>query len=249
MNEFDILSPALKSEDLNDAILAISDVITLPSEYTADGISGRAAPHAAIHLVPYGVNNTKFTFRSKRPADSIRVVARANNVRKGGHLLLRALENVASTLLQLAAGLSVEVVIVGTLEERLRPMLDALRLPEGVSVVTRVIPHIDMPEFLSTAHIFVMPSLSESMSLICVEAMQMGLPIIATPYCGMDALKGGKIGIEIADNVAAVADGLVAAFSRRDQWRDWGSDARNAAAQLTWKRYEMSVAAIAKGLI
>jgi glycosyltransferase involved in cell wall biosynthesis len=249
MSAFGIRSSDETDERRNDAILASADIITLPSAYAFSGVATRISARAQVHRVPYGVSARQFATCGARSAHMVRVLARANTVQKGGHLLLSAIGRCGAHLRELANGSPVEFVIVGALESQLQAMLDGIDLPEGVSVRSVVVPHVDMPKLLASAHLFVMPSLSEGMSLICVEAMQMGLPIVITSFCGIDCFQNFEMGVQVTDDVASLTEGLVTAFSKRADWPIWGAAAREKASQLTWESYETSIAAIAGALI
>ena len=89
-----------------------------------------------------------------------------------------------------------------------------------------------------------MPSLAESMSLACVEAMQVGLPMVITKYCGIDAFVSGEMGIEVNDTVESVAEGLANVFRNQDKWIIWGANCRAAVARQSWAHYEAQIASI-----
>ncbi len=236
-------------ESVNDEILGCADIVTVPSRYTAEGLKGRMQPVARLFRIPYGVDSEKFSYPAKMgDFGVVRVLARANNVRKGGHVLIEALRQCSSELMLLTKGSSIEVLIIGTLECSIIDLLSACQLPSGFSVRSVTVPHKDMPALLASSHLFVMPSLSESMSLICVEAMQCALPLVITPYCGIDGFEPLRMGVEVEDNVVSVAEGLKTAFKNIEQWPAWGEACRQAAGKLDWRVYEESIAVIARGL-
>ena len=116
-------------------------------------------------------------------------------------------------------------------------------------MVDREVAHSDVPAMLAAADLFVMPSLAESMSLACVEAMQVGLPMVITKYCGIDAFVSGEMGIEVNDTVESVAEGLVDAFRERDKWSVWGANCRAAVAKQSWAHYEAQIVNISVEVI
>ena len=242
------LAPLLPhDESMNTEVLSMADCVTYPSRYSLDG-GGALSEKTVRHDVSYGVDPARFVARSSKNKKLIRITARANSVRKGGHLLLAALEQCGSELIS-TAGQHIEVVIVGQLELPLEEKRQRLQIPPELTITSRVIPHADMPELLASSDFFVMPSLSEGMSLICIEAMQAGLPMIITPYCGIDVFKDQEMGLEVTDSVESVANGLLSAVSRRSEWVRWSDNCRLAASEITWDRYEKSIEAIARGLI
>ncbi len=237
---------AYYSEDDNNIILSLADIVTIPSKYTFDGIVDRVSKNANIYQIPYGVNSKKFPPRLERNDNVIRILARANSIAKGGHLLLQALSDCGHKLLNLAGGATIEVIIVGVADETIRGLIKILHFPDGLSVNFQVVPHLDMPKLMASSDLFVMPSLSESMSLICIEAMQIGLPMVITPYCGIDKFRHLEMGVEVVDTVESLVNGLIIAFSRRDDWISWGCAGRSTAERLSWDLYEFKIAVIAR---
>ena len=233
-------------ESRNDVILSLADMVTVPSRYTLAGIEGRMQDSASLHVVPYGVDRARFGIESRKSGDAIRVIARANSVRKGGHILLDAMEECGDTLRRLAKGRDIEIVVIGAMEPALAEWLRSAKLPNGLTIRAAVFPHVSMPALLASADLFVMPSLSESMSLICIEAMQAGLPLIVTPYCGIDCFVSGAMGLMSEDTSASLSAALIQAFSRIESWEEWGRAAAHKAIDLSWDAYEAGIAEVTR---
>ncbi|MCE5209302.1 MAG: glycosyltransferase family 4 protein, partial [Chloroflexi bacterium] len=73
----------------------------------------------------------------------------------------------------------------------------------------------DVPDLMAAADIFILPSRSEGLPLVLLEAMSAGLPIIATDVPGVsDALDGGRCGIIIPiEDPQAMSAGLLRLLS------------------------------------
>ena len=69
----------------------------------------------------------------------------------------------------------------------------------------------DIPDLMAAADIFVLPSRSEGLPLVLLEAMSVGLSVIATDVPGVnDALDGGRCGIIIpTEDPQAISAGLL----------------------------------------
>lgn len=229
------------SEHNNDAIIAASNVITVPSSYCLDGIKERIAPHTRVVTIPYGASAEQFSVNRTEDTRQIVILARAQSIRKGGHLLLAALQQCGSALLTASAPKKIKVVILGNLEPVLRSILDDLALPDGLSVEHGNVSHSMVAQLYQQASLFVMPSLSEGMSLACMEAMHACLPLVITRYCGIDGFIDGQMGYEITDTTESLASALVAAFNNKHLWQQWGENSKQLAMKLTWDAYEHEV--------
>ena len=236
-------------ETENAEIVGLADFVTVPSAYTLEGVQGHIAPLANISIVPYGADPERFQVDRIEDSEEIVVLARAQSVRKGGHLLCRALSECGPTLLRLCSPRRIKVVILGDLEPTLNLILDQVVLPPGLTVEHGSVPHRMIPQLYQRASLFVMPSLSESMSLACIEALHAGLPLIITRYCGIDDFIHGRMGYEIADTTESLAAAMVSAFEHRQQWRQWGMEAKRLADQLTWSAYEERISQLANDIL
>lgn len=82
----------------------------------------------------------------------------------------------------------------------------------------------EIPEFLSLADVFVLPSLWEGMPLALLEAMSVGLPVVATRVEGVSTLiEDGKNGILVSpENTEALAKALIDIRSNPDSRSSFG---------------------------
>ena len=236
-----ITSPWQHDESSNDEILAVSDIITVPSSYTLDGISHRAPRNAEIFTIPFGASAQQFSGERLTDREVITILARAHSVRKGGHLLLKALQQCGTDLLAASGTKKIRVRILGKYEFVLAEFLSKLDLPKGLTIEHGNVAHAEVAGLYRQASLFVMPSLSESMSLACIEALHAGLPLIITEYCGIDGFRHGEMGYETEDTVESIASNLLKAFQNQDSWPQWSAAARKLAHELTWERYTSSI--------
>lgn len=229
------------SEKCNDEVIAAASVVTVPSRYTLDGIAERVVKTTSVVTIPYGASAKQFADARLVDQNQIVILARAQSIRKGGHLLLYALQQCSTELLTTCAPKKIKVVILGNLEPELRPILDDLVFPDSLTVEDGNVAHAEVAQLYRQASLFVMPSLSESMSLACIEALHASLPLIITKYCGVDGFVSGEMGYEVDDTVESLATALVSAFNNQHLWRVWGNNSLKLAKQLTWDAYEQSI--------
>ena len=137
-----------------------------------------------IAVVPNGIDIEDYwdgTGEQERETISKRIlfVGRLDPV-KGVHYLLRAMQIVCKVLPD------AKLILVGDGEDRenLEYLTNSLGIRESVNFAGRI-PHEKIPDYLDQADIFVLPSLSEGLPIVILEAMACGLPIVATRVGGI----------------------------------------------------------------
>jgi glycosyltransferase involved in cell wall biosynthesis len=158
--------------------------------------------------------------------------------RKGSQDMVSAFTSLAERhtnlrLTVLGAGFPAETVL-GAFPVGLRPRIScpSARAPA------------DLAEHLTTADLFILPSLFEGTPLTLVEAMLSGLPVVTTATCGMrdvitDACNGLLIPIRSPGAIVAAIERLVANAGLRERL---GRQAHvDAAEKYTWERVALPV--------
>ena len=69
-------------------------------------------------------------------------------------------------------------------EEKLRQQIRELKLDERVAILD-FSPYSEIPEYMSAADVFVLPSISEGLGLVILEAMATGVPVVASRVGGI----------------------------------------------------------------
>jgi glycosyltransferase involved in cell wall biosynthesis len=142
-----------------------------------------------------------------RPGEVV-ILSVGNLVARKGHIfLLRALQ-----LLE-EQGLSVawRLAIAGGWGGEARPGLESFAAEHGMADRVHILTYRnDVPDLLAAADVFVMPSLWEGLPLAVLEAMQVGLPILASEISGIpEAIVTEEQGLLVAPGeVSALAEGL-----------------------------------------
>ena len=123
---------------------------------------------------------------------------------KGHEYLIRSASNVIKEIPR------AKFLIVG--DGPIRKEMEELTVQLGLEgQVTFLGVRKDVPELLSIMDLFVLPSLNEGMGMSLVEAMAMGLPVIATQVGGVpEVVTDGKTGILVpAQDSTALAKAIV----------------------------------------
>lgn len=198
-----------------------------------DRLMGLGVPGAKITVLRNGVDLTRFA-----PTDGQAIRSRLGITgsvwlsvghlieRKGHHLVIEALQAVPDVRLL--------VIGDGPLEGELRRQADRLGVAERVEFLGHV-DHDQLPAYYTVADALVLPSGSEGMPNVVLEAMACGTPVIATAVGGIPEIicepEAGELMSE--RSAAAVARAWAVLQQRRANSRI-GESTRAHAQQFSW---------------
>ena len=164
-------------------------------------------PDERIVTIPNGVNLSRFHPGNSKSRAEMRLsfgVPRNNPLLLfvGSQFHLKGLEFAIRALAEMEA--KAYLLVVGA--DAVAPFK---RLAENLGVSRRVIfagARRDLPLIYPAADAFVFPTLYETFSLVCLEAMASGLPVLASPVGGIeDYLRDGQNGFHIDRDPADIA--------------------------------------------
>jgi glycosyltransferase involved in cell wall biosynthesis len=98
--------------------------------------------------------------------------------------------------------------------EELTGLISKYNLQQHISIL-ETSPHSEIPKYLSAADVFVLPSLSEGFPLVLLEALSVGVPVVATSVGGIpDVLIDGINSLLVKPmNVEDLADSVTKALT------------------------------------
>jgi glycosyltransferase involved in cell wall biosynthesis len=186
-----------------------------------------------IALIPNGVDLAAFQPGIPVPADGpLRLICVARLIeRKGQQHLIAAVKRLADM------GLDVQLELVGTGDAQAanEKQVHALSIADRVRF-SGYVPREEIAAHYAAAHIFVLPSFNEGMSVATLEAMAAGLPVVVTRTGGTDDLV--EEGVNGLTFDWADVDTLTAHLQRlatdRDRVRRMGQASRERAMRFTW---------------
>lgn len=181
---------------------AIADTIVTGSEFVKEGLVQCGVMPDKIHVIPSGIDLTRFDSRAKPRFDGKRplrvlFVGRVS-VMKGIPYLLKALAALGPD--------RVEARLIGGIS------IDRSRLAQFHDVATAVgtVPRSLIAEQYQWADVFCFPSITEGSAVVTYEALASGLPVITTPNAGSIVQHGADGFIVPIRDI----DGLTQAMSR-----------------------------------
>lgn len=146
------------------------------------------------------------------------------------------LKNLDTVLRALAQVPELHLAVVGHLAGSLYPaMVNRLGLLPRVHFLGF---RRDIADLMRASDVFVFPSRYESFSLVLMEAMACGLPVVTARSVGAAALvpDGAGVVLEDPNDHQALAWTLASVVHHPDQWRLRRDRAREAAEMYTWRR-------------
>ncbi len=194
--------PALLAAKLDAAALAVTC-----SEYNRQYLRQLCPPAAnRIHVIRYGVNLERFTYRQQYPAaQPSRILTVGRLVEKKGlHWLIEACARLRDQ------GIDFVCTIVGDGPQRadLEQLVQTHHLQDAVKL-TGGLPHEKLRDFWRTANVFALPCMvaqdgnRDGIPVVLIEAMAAGIPVVSTSVSGIpELIEDGVTGMLVAPNEA-----------------------------------------------
>lgn len=198
-------------------------------------------------LIPNGVDASRFKPIHPAPDDGpLKLLCVGRLIeRKGQRHLIEVIKRLSD------ATLDVELDLVG--EGDARPAIEAqvARLGLGDRVCfSGYVPREKIAEHYAAAHVFVLPSYNEGMSVALLEAMAAGLAVVVTPTGGTSELIEPEINGLVFDwgDVETLASHLRRLAQDRSVVRRMGQAARQRASEFSWDRAALRYVEIFRSL-
>jgi glycosyltransferase involved in cell wall biosynthesis len=213
-----------------DLELSLADLILAPSPFVRDDLLRRGIPPDRLVLLPYGVDVDRFSpcERDNRPGPIRLLYVGQVGYRKG-------LPYIAEALRRLEMDPS-SFRVVGPVVKQSRILERRLHDVDYVGKVQ----HGQLTAQYHEADVFLLPSLSEGMGLVVLEAMATGLPVVVTRESGYDGVvRDGVEGFIVsARDSEAIARRLEILAADGDLRARMGRAARRRAEEFSWRRFE-----------
>lgn len=157
-----------------------ADIILAPSNFVVESIKYTIGNDKKIKLLPYGVDKKIFNLvTSKEVVKEKLVLIYVGSVswRKGLHILFEALKKFEGII---------ELKVVGTFNKR-DNLYKVYKNQKNITFLGYKTQN-EVAMLLASSDLFILPSLSEGMALVGIEALSSGVPLICTKNSGVNDL-------------------------------------------------------------
>jgi len=188
----------------------------------AKELYARYVDESKIEVIPLGVDPELFEFRERTETQELVAIGRLER-RKAYDVLLDALAEIAGSF----PDVHLNVFGEGPEEEALREQAQRLGVSENVTFHGYVDQSV-LREHLSDARAFVHPSRSESFSLVRLEAMAVGCPVVVSDvYGAREMVRDGEEGFVVpTESPEAIVEAVTTLLGDFDLASDIGRRAR-----------------------
>jgi glycosyltransferase involved in cell wall biosynthesis len=224
-------------------VLSHANVIISPSKYYITASIFLKRYGNKIIVIPNGVNIKDFDIPySKKecreklglsPDKNIILFLGVLHPIKGPDVLMKAMSQIISKVP------NVELLVGG--DGVMKRYLEALAGELGVSHYAKFVGFVRnniKPMYYKAVDIFCLPSLSESFSLVSLEAMACGTPVVASKVGGIPSIvKDGEDGLLVPPkSPGKLADAIIYLLENEDIRKKLGENARKRAGNYSWEK-------------
>ncbi len=195
----------------------------------------RTDPRQEIGIIYNGIDIENFKpGNTEKDGKEIVIMPGASRItaRKGLRYLIEAIKKLSAKY----PGISLKLIGDGNERKNLELLAEKLNIKEKIEFVGAV-PHEKVLEYYQQADIFVLPSLNEGMSNSMLEALAVGLPLIATDTGGtreiIDENENGFI-VRMKDS-QDITDKLEKLILSPELRKKMGETSRRIAEKMSWK--------------
>jgi glycosyltransferase involved in cell wall biosynthesis len=229
-----VVRRAVSNMNATDRLIAVSHLAA--KSYQSQGVL------RGFEIIPNGITPPAKSGRANPPLDIVAFIKQKFVILTVGFFAVeKRVDFSVKTLARLhRIGMDNAVLIIigkGRRDEEaeLRKLIDQEEVTDFVRIVGEVKP-ADMTTYYSIADVLLHPSIIESFSMVCLEAMSHGKPIICTSNIGLvEFLHLGKDSIVVPpDDLDAMFQAVLHLIKKPSLRRRIGQQARQTATALSW---------------
>ncbi len=223
----------------------IADFITVPTEFAKKTFLEKGFSENKIIKIPYGVSLSEFNSKNKKKKNTkFRIIYTGSvSVRKGVIYLLSAF-----TQLNLKDS---ELLIIGNIDDEIQHLIKKFRSNKDI-IFKNSVKQSELSEYYLTSNLFVTCSIEEGLSMVQLQAMSCGLPLICTANSGGEEIIKNDVDgyvIPIRD-LDALKKKILFLYNNQSICNKMGKLAQlKVQRDFSWESYGKNVIATYKNLL
>ena len=230
-----LISDQIISKELSE--YEIADYIVVPSNFARKTFLERGFKEEKIISIPLGVDLKKFDIskdvvKKKDESSKFRIISTGRlSIRKGTHYLLEAFMSLNLK--------NSELLLVGDIDKDFKEIFNKFKHNKNIKYFKSQ-PEENLKNFYNISDIFVSCSLEDGFSMVQLQAMACGLPIITTYNTGASELiDDGQEGFVIAiKDLDLLKDRINILYNNKELRNDMSIKSYSKArSNLTWSQY------------
>ena len=151
----------------------IADYITVPTEFARKTFLSKGFSKEKIIKIPYGVNLEEFNSANIKKDTKFRIIyTGAVSIRKGTIYLLQAFDDLNLK--------NSELLIIGNIDKEIQNLIKKFKKNKSI-IFNKAIKQSELSKYYSISDVFITCSIEEGLSMVQLQAMSCGLPVICTP--------------------------------------------------------------------
>jgi len=226
---YDIRFGIERGAEIYHQLIAYGNCFLSISDYNYKNLVRFGVKKEKIVFHPVGIEIDKFPFKwqeKSNPPSTIIVLTVARLVEeKGLKYGIMAINKIFKKNYDLA--LKYHIIGEGVLEESLKKLVQKLELEDVVKFLGAM-DQMEVAREMSKAHIFLLPSISEALPIVLMEAQAIGLPVITTNVGSVEEVViDQKSGFIVpSKDVDAIAEKLKYLIKEPEIWSNMGQKGR-----------------------
>ena len=165
----------------------LADYIMVPSEFARKTFLEKGFDEKKIIKNPYGVDLKEFKsdLSTKQDQNKFRIIYTGTvSIRKGILYLLEAFNDLKLE--------DIELLIIGNIEKDLKKNIKKYKFNKNI-IFKKSVNQSELRKFYIISHVFITCSIEEGLSMVQIQAMSCGLPVICTVNSGGEEIINDNI--------------------------------------------------------
>jgi len=208
----------------------LADYISIPSSFVKRTFIEQGIPESKLLVNPYGVDLSEFK-QVKKEDDVFRIIYVGGlTLQKGSHYMLQAFHELNLS--------NCELWHIGSVKDEMQGTIQTYK-NDNIKFFGHQ-PQNKLYKYYSQCSLFLMPSIQEGMSMVQLQAMACGLPLVCTTNTGGDDLiENGEEGFVIPiRDINAIKEKILFLYNNQELCKEMGIKAKKRVSSgFSWEDY------------